>query len=85
MLKCNEITELASKSLDTSIPWLKRSEMKLHLMMCKTCHQYVKQIKFIQNAISEIDKYRENIILSAKAKNRIQAKLNQSNGEHLRS
>ena len=80
MLKCNEITELASKSLDTSIPWLKRSEMKLHLMMCQTCHQYVKQIKFIQNAISGIDKYRENIVLSAEAKNRIQAKLNQSKG-----
>jgi len=78
MLTCKEISELASKSLDTSIPWLKCGEMKLHLMMCKTCHQYVKQIKFIQNAISGIDKHQEHIILSAEAKNRIQAKLNQS-------
>ena len=78
MLKCKQITELASKSLDTSIPWLQRFEMKLHLMMCKSCNQYVKQIKFIQKAISAIDNHGENIILSAEAKNRIKTKLNQS-------
>lgn len=77
MLKCKEITELASKRLDTSIPWLKRSEIKLHLMMCKTCYQYVKQIEFIQNVFSGIDEHGENIVLSAAAKSRIQAKLNQ--------
>ena len=78
MLKCKQVTEMASKSLDTSIPWLQRFEMKLHLMMCKSCNLYVKQIKFIQKAISGIDKQGENIILSAEAKNRIQEKLNQS-------
>ena len=77
MLKCKEITELASKSLDTSIPWLKRSEIKLHLMMCKTCYQYVKQIEFIQNIFSEIDEHGENIVLSAEAKHQIQTKLDQ--------
>jgi predicted anti-sigma-YlaC factor YlaD len=78
MLKCKQITELASNNLDTSIPWLKRFEMKLHLMMCKACFQYVKQIEFIQRVISKIDKQGEKTILSADAKNRIQAKLNQS-------
>lgn len=78
MLKCKQITELASKSLDTSIPWLKHGEMKLHLMMCKTCFQYVKQIEFIQRAISKIDKHGEKIILSTEAKSRILEKLNQS-------
>ena len=77
MLKCKEITELASKGLDTSIPWLKRSEIKLHLLICKTCYQYVKQIAFIHNIFSEIDEHGENIVLSAEAKSRIQAKLNQ--------
>ena len=77
MLKCKEITKLASKSLDTSIPWLKRSEIKLHLMMCETCRQYVKQIKFIQNMFSKIDEHGENMVLSAEAKSRIQEKLNQ--------
>lgn len=78
MLKCKQITELASKSLDTSIPWLQRFEMKLHLMMCKSCNQYAKQIKFMQKAISSIDKQGENINLSAAAKKRIQKQLNQS-------
>ena len=77
MLKCKQVTEMASKSLDISIPWLQRFEIKLHLMMCKSCYQYAKQIKFIQKAISGIDKQGENIILSAEAKNRIQEKLNQ--------
>ncbi len=78
MLKCKQITELASNSLDTSIPWLKRLQIKLHLMMCETCYQYIKQIKFIQNTISGIEKHQENIFLSVEAKKRIQAKLNQA-------
>jgi hypothetical protein len=57
--------------------------MKLHLMMCNTSHQYVKQIKFFQKAISGIDKHRENIVLSDEAKNRIQEKLDPLNGEHI--
>ena len=78
MLKCKQIIELASNRLDTSIPWLQRFELKLHLMMCKTCNLYVKQIEFIQRAIYKTDKQGEKIKLSTDAKNRIQEKLNQS-------
>jgi putative zinc finger protein len=75
MLKCKQITELASKSLDTSIPWPQRFEMKLHLLICKSCARYVKHIKFMQKALSYIDKQAEDVNLPDAAKRRIQEKL----------
>ncbi|NOQ37196.1 MAG: hypothetical protein GQ569_15105 [Methylococcaceae bacterium] len=37
MLKCKQITELASQQLDGELSSWQRAEMKLHLWMCKTC------------------------------------------------
>ena len=77
MLKCQQITELASKQLDGDISNWQRMEMKLHLWMCKTCHRYVKQLYFIQKLTANMDKHKGNISLSDKARQRIQYKLNQ--------
>jgi len=75
MLKCKEIVELVSNSFETSIPWPKRWQMKLHLLMCKTCDQYYKQLLFIQKAAAKMDSHFKNASLSSTACNRIQEKI----------
>ncbi len=50
MLKCKQVIDLASNSLDASLPWTIRWQFKMHLLMCKTCHRYYKQLLFIQQA-----------------------------------
>lgn len=76
MLKCQKITELASKQLDTDIKIWQKIELTLHVWMCKTCHSYIKQLGFIQKLAANIDKHKENINLSDEARQRIQQTFN---------
>jgi hypothetical protein len=75
MLKCKDIIDLASDSLETSTPWMKRWEMTLHLLMCNNCNRYFKQLRFIQKWARLIDSHRQNISLSLDARKRIHEKL----------
>ncbi|NOT78798.1 MAG: hypothetical protein HOP07_07315 [Bacteriovoracaceae bacterium] len=47
MLKCNEIVELIAS--DKSLTFLGKMELKMHLLMCKHCNNYSKQIEIINN------------------------------------
>ncbi len=51
MLNCKQATELVSQSLDQRLPWSKRVQLKLHLMMCKYCMRFLKQMRAIQTII----------------------------------
>ncbi len=77
MLKCKQITELASKQLDKKLPWYQNLEINLHLKLCKTCNLYVKQIANIQKLATTMNKKCNHIILSSNAKTRILNKLNE--------
>ena len=45
MLSCEEIARLASDSLDGELPLRRRMGMKLHLLMCKHCARYIRQLR----------------------------------------
>ncbi len=77
MLNCKEISELSSRSLDSRLPWNERMQMKLHLMMCKACKQYLKQLKFLRKSTKALDFHFQDIALSNDARFRI--------SEHLKS
>ena len=44
MLTCREVTELANGYLDGELPVLTRMQVRLHLMMCKHCPNYIDQL-----------------------------------------
>ncbi len=71
MLKCKQVIDLASNSLDTSLPWRIRWQMKFHLLMCKNCHRYLKQLQFIQRAAASINNHYLTISLPNIARKRI--------------
>lgn len=75
MLTCKQISELSSKKLDCSIPWFIRLQIKMHLLICKTCAQYEKHIKFIHHISRTIDKHYQEHSLSKEATQRINKKL----------
>ena len=72
MLNCKQVVDLASKSLDSSIPWQKRWQMQWHLFICKICQRYMTQLRFIQKTAKSIDKHCQHISLSKQARQRIQ-------------
>ncbi len=71
MLTCKQIIDLASNSLDTALPWRIRWQMKLHLLMCKTCSRYFKQLQFLQKATDSLHNHCLTLSLPAAARKRI--------------
>ena len=78
MLNCREVTQLASESLDRKLALKERIGLHFHLMMCKLCTRYVRQLKFMHQASSGMD---ENHVkgsaaqLSESARDRIRNQL----------
>lgn len=51
MRSCKEVTSLISESLDRRLPLGQRLGVRLHLMMCKFCSRYRKQLLAVRAAI----------------------------------
>ena len=50
MLRCKEISELVSRSLDQKLPFWTRMGVRTHLMMCRFCSGFRRQILFFRRA-----------------------------------
>jgi predicted anti-sigma-YlaC factor YlaD len=48
MLNCKEVSELVSRSLDEELPLGKRVGVRMHLLMCKFCTRYKKQMVLLR-------------------------------------
>lgn len=80
MLSCREITELVSIRLENeNMTWYQKMEVTVHLMMCKRCHRYAKQLHFLQTAFKSATEKATNLFLSDDARKRIKQKLNEAN------
>ncbi len=55
MLNCKEVTQLASESLDRKSTLKERIDLRFHLLMCKLCTRYFRQLNFMHQASSEMD------------------------------
>jgi hypothetical protein len=54
MLSCKDVTQLLSESMDHSLPIGKRIGMRLHLLMCKFCARYERQLLLIRETVRRI-------------------------------
>ncbi len=81
MLSCKDVTQLISESMDTSLTVGQRIGMRLHLLMCKFCSRYERQLLLIRETVRGIvateGKPGELIVetLSEEAKERIRKSL----------
>jgi len=51
MLSCKDVTRLISESMDTSLPIGKRIGVRLHLLVCKFCSRYERQLLLIRETV----------------------------------
>jgi hypothetical protein len=81
MLSCKEVTQLISESMDISLPIGKRIGMHLHLLICKFCSRYERQLLLIRETVRRLaatDEARGSLAgesLSVEAKERIRSSL----------
>jgi len=53
MLSCKNVTQLISESMDHSLPLGKRIGVRLHLLMCKFCARYERQLLLIRETVRQ--------------------------------
>lgn len=81
MLSCRDVTQLISRSMDTSLPIGKRIGVRIHLLMCKFCARYERQLLLIRETLRRLvveeDRHEGPAggILSAEARERIRKSL----------
>ena len=78
MLSCKEATKIASEGLDKKLSFIQRLNLKLHLFICSTCRNYIRQITFLRRAAADLDAHIEKQTthkLSDSAKQQIKARL----------
>lgn len=54
MLSCKDVTRLISESMDTSLPIGKRIGVRLHLLICKFCARYERQLLLIRDTVRRL-------------------------------
>ena len=54
MLNCKDVTQLISESMDHSLPLGKRIGVRLHLLMCRFCTRYERQLLLIREAVRRL-------------------------------
>jgi predicted anti-sigma-YlaC factor YlaD len=76
MISCDEASRLASKSLDTKLSTSEKMRLKMHLMACRFCRSFEKQIHAIRSIIrsksKEIPEDTEEKALTTEARARLE-------------
>ena len=51
MFKCSEVSRMVSESLDRRLPLVQRMGLRIHLIMCRFCSRYRKQLLSLRDTI----------------------------------
>ena len=81
MLRCREISELVSQSMEHDLPWHQRMQIWMHLAMCRLCAGFARQLRLLRRAAHDhaerlsADPSEAPPVLSQDARERIRAAL----------
>ncbi len=78
LLSCRDASRLQSEALDKELSLSKRLGLSLHLVICKWCRRYGKQIRFLRHAAHEHPENLSEAVpqkLSPEARERIKQRL----------
>lgn len=82
---CREIVKVITASMDGKVSWKDRILMKIHLLSCDPCVNFLKQIKFLSAAVHHHSHHAEAAgeqpALSGDARDRIKKNLTASVNE----
>lgn len=71
MITCEEATRLMSESLDRKLPIGKRIGLRMHLLMCRLCPRFWRQLLLLKNAADLYKKgVEEDVSISLSAETR---------------
>lgn len=53
MLRCREVAQLVSESMDRRLPLRQRAQVWIHLAMCRLCAGFARQARLLRRAVRE--------------------------------
>lgn len=75
MLSCSEVTKLLSESMDRKLPVYQRMAIWIHLLMCKFCTRYRKQLLILRevarNPVQHLEGTDPSVLLPPDVKERM--------------
>lgn len=51
MITCREAARLISAELDRELPWIERVVLRGHLLICKACPNFRRQVRLMDQAM----------------------------------
>jgi hypothetical protein len=51
IFNCKAVTRMVSESMDRKLPFYQRMGIRMHLLMCKLCFRYRRQLLFLRETI----------------------------------
>lgn len=82
MMNCKQASEMASQQLDRELGLRQRVGLKLHLLMCRYCRTYARQLAFLHRAAPKLESIIEecnDITLPPERKKRMRQSLEEHN------
>jgi hypothetical protein len=83
--KCSDMVKVITASMDAKLTWREWIKLKIHLLSCDPCLNFVKQLKFIRVALRHSEGHLEiedpTIALSDDARTRMKNALASSQAE----
>ena len=80
--ECKEIVKIITASMDEKLSWREWLLMKIHLLSCDPCVNFLKQIKFIREALTKSEEklaqHDSSVKLSEDARSRLKEALETS-------
>ena len=80
--ECKEMVKIITASLDSKLSWSEWLVMKIHLLSCDPCINFLKQIKFIRETLTKSEEKLvqsdSSVKLSEDARSRLKEALNAS-------
>lgn len=77
--QCSEMVKVITASMDSKLTWGERIKLKIHLLSCDPCINFIKQLKFIRTALRHSEGHLESgdasVSLSDDARARIKTAL----------
>ena len=77
MFHCKDVSQKVSQSMDVSLPYRQRMAVRIHLLMCRYCARFSRQLMMLRKMSCHIDSDPSSTEaaskLSQEAKDRIKA------------
>jgi len=72
---CRQASRLQSEGMDRPLTFLEGLGLRIHLLLCKWCRRYGKQLKFLSRAAHQCEDHQPAPKLSPEARERIKQRL----------